>query len=131
MSHSMCPSMPISIRYPHEEGYWAYSVTQFGCQCNLRWQSSSAEISIIRTINIHILMNFMIKMIDLIDVIPYMTVMSDDWYFSIWQSSMSQEFHWQLSNWVGPFLLDFRPVYFWQELCSFKVVIFQTHTWSV
>ena len=26
----------------------------------------------------------------------------DDWYFSIWQPSMSQEFQWQLSNWVGP-----------------------------
>ena len=26
----------------------------------------------------------------------------DDWYFSIWHVSMSQEFHWQLSNWVGP-----------------------------
>ena len=29
----------------------------------------------------------------------------DDWYFSIWQSSMSQEFQWQLSNWVGPLRL--------------------------
>ena len=28
----------------------------------------------------------------------------DDWYFSIWHVSMSQEFHWQLSNWVGPLL---------------------------
>ena len=27
---------------------------------------------------------------------------SDDWYFSTWQWSMSLEFHWQLSNWVGP-----------------------------
>ena len=26
----------------------------------------------------------------------------DDWYFSIWHVSMSQEFHGQLSNWVGP-----------------------------
>ena len=25
----------------------------------------------------------------------------DDWYFSIWHVSMSLEFHWQLSNWVG------------------------------
>ena len=25
---------------------------------------------------------------------------SYDWYFSIWQSSMPLEFHWQLSNWV-------------------------------
>ena len=22
MSHSMCPSMPISMKYSHEEGYW-------------------------------------------------------------------------------------------------------------
>ena len=29
----------------------------------------------------------------------------DDWYFSIWHVSMSQEFHWQLSNWVGPISL--------------------------
>ena len=36
-----------------------------------------AEMSIIRTINIHILMNLMIKMINLIDVILYMTVMTD------------------------------------------------------
>ena len=25
----------------------------------------------------------------------------DDWYFSIWQSSMPLEIHWQLNNWVG------------------------------
>ena len=38
---------------------------------------SSAEISIIRTINIYIFMNLIIKMINLIDAIPYMTVMTD------------------------------------------------------
>ena len=32
----------------------------------------------------------------------------DDWYFSIWHVSMSQEFHWQLSNWVGPMWLILR-----------------------
>ena len=28
-----------------------------------------------------------------------------DWYFSIWHASMSLEFHWQLSNWVGPLFI--------------------------
>ena len=36
-----------------------------------------SKISIVGTINIHILMNLTIKMINLIDVIPYMTVMTD------------------------------------------------------
>ena len=34
-----------------------------------------------------------------------------DWYFSIWQSSMSQKFYWQLSDWVGPMILCLR---FWR-----------------
>ena len=35
---------------------------------------SSAEISIVRTINIQILMYLMIKIINMIDAMPYMTV---------------------------------------------------------
>ena len=57
--------------------YWTYSVTQLPVEFQWHWHVSNAEISIIRTINIHILMKFMIKMIDLIDVIPYMAVMTD------------------------------------------------------
>ena len=38
---------------------------------------SNAETSNIRTINIFILINIMIKTINLIDVIPYMTVLTD------------------------------------------------------
>ena len=54
-----------------------YSVTQVPVEFLWHWRLSSAEISIIRTIKIHILMKFMIKMIDLIDVILYMAVMTD------------------------------------------------------
>ena len=36
---------------------------------------------------------------------------SDDWYFIIWHVSMSLEFHWQFSNWVGPMSLSL--IYFY------------------
>ena len=54
--------------------HWAYSFTQFDYQCQWHWGSSNAEISIIRTINILILMQLLINMID---VMPYMTMMTD------------------------------------------------------
>ena len=56
------------------KNYWLYSVTQWPVEFQWHWGLSSAEI---RTINIHILMNLMIKKINLMDVILYMTVMTD------------------------------------------------------
>ena len=56
---------------------WLYSVTQLPVEFQWHWHVSNAEISIIRTTNVHILMNLMIKMINLIGVISYMTVMTD------------------------------------------------------
>ena len=35
----------------------------------------------------------------------------DDWYFSIWHVSMSLEFHWQLSNWVGLLCRNIRKTW--------------------
>ena len=56
---------------------WLYSVTQLPVEFQWHWHVSNAKIPIIWTTNIHILMNLMIKMINLIGVIPYMTVMTD------------------------------------------------------
>ena len=39
---------------------------------------------------------------------------SDDWHYSIWHSLMSQEFHWQLSNWVGPIWAKNLIEYYWK-----------------
>ena len=80
--------------------HWTYSVTQLPVEFQWHWRLSSAEISIISTTNIHILMNIMIKMINLIDFFTLYDCY--DWYFSTWQLSMPLEFRWQLSNWVGP-----------------------------
>ena len=53
---------------------------------------------------------------------------SNDWYFSIWQSSMPLEFHLQLSNWVGPIrvFICICPdnvsgilVTMWRHFCNF------------
>ena len=48
--------------------HWPYSVTQLPVEFQWHWRLSNAEISIIRTIEIHILVNLMIKMINLIDI---------------------------------------------------------------
>ena len=45
----------------------------------------------------------------------------DDWYFSIWHMSMSQEFHWQLSNWVGPKCHIIPWPIFWDAYLSVRV----------
>ena len=86
-------SMQVTLSdWEHSMALLSYSIAS-GIPVTL----TNAEISIIRTTNIHILMNLMIKMINLIDMIPYMTVMT----VITWHPSMPLEFHWQLSNWVG------------------------------
>ena len=82
------------------------------------WPLSSAEISIIRTINIHILMRFMIIMIDLIDIIPYMAVMTDISAFETCQCHLNSTGNWvteyvhcvilALINWI-----DFCLTWLW------------------
>jgi len=48
----------------------------------------------------------------------------DDWYFNTWRVSVSLEFHWQLSNWVGlmwsSMWITFRIIKCWH-------IIYQSH----
>ena len=79
----------------HSCGQWTYSVTQLPVEFQWHWHVTNAKISIIRTTNIHFLMNLVIKMINLIGVIPYMTVMTDISAFDMCQC------HWNSTgNWV-------------------------------
>ena len=74
---------------------WTYSVTQLPVEFQWHWRLSSAEISIIRTLNMYILMILMIKMINLMDVIPYITLMTDI------SALDNLQCHWNFtSNWV-------------------------------
>ena len=80
-------------------GQWIYSVTQLPVEFQWHWQVSNAEISIIRTTNIHIFINLMIKMTNLIGVIHYMTVMTDISAFDTCQC------HWNSTgNWVTEYV---------------------------
>ena len=74
--------------------HWLYSVTQLPVEFQWHWHVSNAEISIIRTTNIHILINLMIKMINLIGVIPYMSVMTDISAFGTCQCHLNSTGNW-------------------------------------